>query len=257
VTLLEAGDRRPMREALAAAVASVPIAADAHQHLDPLGDEHHADPLRRERRVAHQVLRVEADRVALAVVAGAGKSEAAVWIGGVGLIEANFLPLAGPERAGGRAEPPGGDVELVLDDAEQGIGVVDDVRLVGQRVLVSDPEVGRFPLALADIGQAAAAAKGHVPSPERAQNITPKESADPTPKAAMDSNLTGDLPADGQVSRRFPRSGGHLRWRDDGPLGRMSYAWSLAFVFPGVQGRSSPRSPAMSPARGMSAATEY
>jgi hypothetical protein len=42
------------------------------------------------------------------------------------------------------------------------------------------------------------------PPPERAQNITPKESADPTPKAAMDSNLTGDLPADGQVSRDSP-----------------------------------------------------
>ena len=102
-----------------AAVAGVPVAADAHQHFDPLGHEHHLDALRRQRRVAHQILRVEADRIAEAVVAGAGKAEAAAPKVGVGLIEANFLPVAGAELGGGRAEPAGGDVEFVLDDAEQ------------------------------------------------------------------------------------------------------------------------------------------
>ena len=74
--LLEAGDGRPMRQSLAAAVASVPVAADAHQHFDPLGNEHHADALRRQRCIAHQVLRVEVDRIADAAVVGAGKGEA-------------------------------------------------------------------------------------------------------------------------------------------------------------------------------------
>ena len=164
MALLEAGDGRPMRQSFAAAVAGVPVAADAHQHLDPLGHEHHFDALRRQRRIAHQVLRVEADRIAEAVVAGTGKAEAAAAKIGVGLVEANLLPVTGAELGGGRAEPAGGDGELVLDDAEQGVCVVDHVGLVGERILVSYPEIAGLAGALSNISQIVAA-ESHVATP--------------------------------------------------------------------------------------------
>jgi hypothetical protein len=160
VPLLKAGDGAPVRKSFAAAVAGVPVAGDAHQDFDPFGDEDHADTLGWKRRVAHQVLRVEADRVAVAVVAGTRESEAAAAIIGVGLVEAHLLAVAGTEFAGGRVEPTGSHGEFVLDHGEERIGVVDDVVLIRQRVFVSGPEICRLAGALADIGQVAVT-EGH------------------------------------------------------------------------------------------------
>jgi hypothetical protein len=146
VPVQEQLQRAVVREALAAAVAGVPVAGERHEHLDPLGHPQHRDDRTGSCDRSVVALRVDVDRTAVAVV-----ERAAV----VRLVEHHFLAVRGSELARVGAEPAGGGREGSFDLTLQRIRVRRDVRLLCGReagpeaVRRVEREVGGVPEAVA------------------------------------------------------------------------------------------------------------
>ena len=146
VPVQEQLQRAVVRETLAAAVAGVPRTGERHQHLGPLGHPQHRDdrPGSCDRPVV--ALRVDMDRIAVAVV-----ERAAV----VRLVEHHLLAVRGSELARVRAEPAGGGRERGFDLTFQEVRVRRDVRLPCGRKAGPEPvrgverEIGGVPEAVA------------------------------------------------------------------------------------------------------------
>ncbi len=132
VSGLEQLQRAVVRQALATAVAGLPVAGQRHQYLGPLSHPQHRDdrPGRADRAVA--ALCVDVDLTAVAVVEGALA---------VGLVENHLLTVGGPELARIRTEPADGGGKGALHLAQQVVGVGGDVGL--QRRREAGPEAVR------------------------------------------------------------------------------------------------------------------
>jgi hypothetical protein len=145
---LKPHDAGVLGKALTAAVAGVPFSTgQRHEDFDPLVHENHLDAPGGG-GVAGDVLRVQVDRIAIGVIV-----RARIARGGSGQVQVHLLPIAGPELAAGRSEPPGRNRELVLDHRQQRVGVRDDDRLVGEGAFVLHLEVGGEAFSEADISQ--------------------------------------------------------------------------------------------------------
>ena len=146
VPVQEQLQRAVVREALAAAVAGVPFAGERHQDLGPLGHPQHRDdrPGSCDRSVV--ALRVDVDRIAVAVVERAAA---------VRLVEHHLLAVRGSELARVGAKPAGGGRERGLDLTFQEVRVRRDIRLLCGRKAGPEPvrrverEIGGVPEAVA------------------------------------------------------------------------------------------------------------